>query len=168
MKNKINTLIFLVLPAFVWLVSCQKLNENYAADVKLEIQTSMMNVKKAYEDFPKTLDSEKLLRYFTSDFSGVKDGESLTLKDVDRSFDYMAEQIKRNEIGGVSFKVSELNIHPISVNLGWMTYQEERKFADMGKSQVRLNNMKGKCTALVRKEKEVWLIFHEHCSTEKL
>lgn len=167
MKNKNNILMFLLLPAFVWVVSCQKMNENHAADLKLEIQTSMMNVKKAFEDFPKTLDGKEIMRYLASDFSGLKDGESLNLQELDRSFDYMAEQIKRNEIDGVSFKVSEINIHPISMDLGWLTYQVEGKFAEIGKREVRLNNLRGKCTALVRKEKDVWLIFHEHCSTIK-
>ncbi len=166
-KNKFNVLIFLPFTAFFLFVGWHPVKESYVPEVKKEIQNSMINAIKAYEEFPKTLDSHGFLMYFAADFSGVMDGENVTLKDVDRSLDYMAEQIKRGEVGGISFKISDLNIYTISADLGWLTYQDERKFADVRKSEVRIHHMKSKCTALVRKEKGSWLIYHEHCSTHK-
>lgn len=162
MRIKIRTVIFPLITSLVGLVSCQELGNNNTARVKAEIEASVQQASKAFEEFPKSLDRAGLLKHFAADYSGVKDGKSETLKDLEKSFDDLAEQIKLGESIGISYKVTDLNIQPFTERLALMTYQDETK---LGRGGVLLRDIKVKCSTLVKKEGETWLVFHEHCST---
>ena len=76
--------------------------------------------------------------------------------------DEFAERIKLGEPIGFSSNTTNLNIHPITDRVAWLTYQDETK---VGRGGMLVNEIKSKCSALVRKKEETWVIFHEHCST---
>ena len=162
MMMKMHTVIFMLITSLVGLVGCQELGDNDTSRVKAEIEASVKQASKAWEEFPKSLDRSRLLKQYAADYSGVKDGVSETLKDLEKTFDDLAEQIKLGDAIGISYKITELNIHPFTGRLAWMTYQDETK---LGRGGVLLRDIKNTCSTLVRKEWETWLVFHEHCST---
>ena len=162
MMMKMHTVIFMLITSLVGLVGCQELGDNDTSRVKAEIEASVKQASKAWEEFPKSLDRSRLLKQYAADYSGVKDGVSETLKDLEKTFDDLAEQIKLGDAIGISYKITELNIHPFTGRLAWMTYQDETK---LGRGGVLLRDIKNTCSTLVRKEGETWLVFHEHCST---
>ena len=159
MRMRMRTVIIILTTS---LVGCQQLGDNDTSRVKTEIEASVNQASKAWEEFPKSLDRASLLKHYAADYSGVKDGTSETLKDLEKSFDDLAEQIKLGDAIGISYKIAELNIHPLTSRLAWMTYQDETK---LGRGGALLRDIKSKCSTLVRKEAETWLVFHEHCST---
>lgn len=144
------------------LSGCQELFDKDAPQIKAEIQTSVEQVSKAYENFPKTLDRTSILKHYASDYSGVKDGATETIKDLEKMFDDLAEQVKLGDPIGASYKIMDLKIEALSSRVAWMTYQDETKW---GRSGVVLRDIKARCSSLVRKEGDRWLVFHEHCST---
>ena len=157
-----HTVIFMLITSLLGLVGCQELGDNDTSRVKAEIEASVKQASKAWEEFPKSLDRSRLLKQYAADYSGVKDGVSETLKDLEKTFDDLAEQIKLGDAIGISYKITELNIRPFTGRLAWMTYQDETK---LGRGGVLLRDIKNTCSTLVRKEGETWLVFHEHCST---
>lgn len=162
MRMKTHTVSFMLITSLLGLIGCQELGDKDTSRVKTEIEASVKQASKDWEEFPKSLDRTRLLKHYTADYSGVKDGVSETLKDLEKSFDDLAEKIKLGSAIGISYKITELNIQPFTGRLALMTYQDETK---VGQGGVLLHDTKTKCSTLVRKEGETWLVFHEHCST---
>lgn len=162
MRMKTHTVIFLLITSLLGLIGCQELGDKDTARVKAEIEASVKHASKGWEDFPKSLDRPRLLKYYAADYSGVKDGASETLKDLEKWLDDLAEEIKLGSAIGISDKVTELNIQPFTGRLALLTYQDETK---VGQGGVVRSDIKANCSALVRKEGATWQVFHEHCST---
>lgn len=159
-----RTVIIILTTSLVGLVGCQQLGDNDTSHVKTEIEASVNQASKAWEEFPKSLDRASLLKHYAADYSGVKDGVGETRKDLEESFDELAEKIKLGDSIGISYKITELTIQPFTGRIAWITYNDETK---LGRSGFLLSDTKTICSTLVRKEGEVWLVFHEHCSTVK-
>ncbi len=159
---KLYTLILMLIASLVGISGCQNLSDNDTARIKAEIEASVKQASKDWEEFPKSLDRARLLKYYAMDYAGAKDGSRETLKDLEKSFDDLAEQIKLGDAIGISYKVTELNIRPFTDRIALLTYQDETK---IGRGGMLLRDVKTTCSTLVRKEGETWVVFHEHCST---
>lgn len=128
------------------------------------IGTTLNNIANAGSQFSKTKDSVSILRFYTQDYVGIKDGKSETVKDQETYLAEVLDQINLGEPIGISSKV--MNIKPsVAGKLGWATYEYEHKVVRSGVLQ-RFSH--GLCTAIFRKEGDSWLIRHEHCSTANL
>ena len=125
------------------------------------IAATLNNVANAETQSSKTKDSVSVLRFYTEDFAGIKDGKSKTVKDQQKYLAEVLEQINSDEPIGISSKVT--NIKPSATGrLGWATYEYEYKIIRSGLIQ---RFSQGVCTAIFRKQGDSWLIRHEHCST---
>lgn len=157
-----RTIVLMLTISLFGLAGCQEIGDKDTARVKAEVEATMQQASKAWEDFPKSLDRTLLLKHYAADYSGVKDGTNETLKDLEKSFDDLAERIKLGSAIGISYTITDLKIQPFTGHLALLTYQDQTK---MGQGGVLLNDTKTKCSTLVRKDRETWLVFHEHCST---
>lgn len=85
----------------------------------------------AESQFYKTKDSVSILRFYTQDYAGIKDGQPKTVKDQEK---YLAEVLDRINLGeaiGISFKV--MNIKPsVAGSLEWATFEYEYKIVKSG------------------------------------
>src|SRR4026207_2262858 len=117
MKMQMPIFIFTLITPFLGLIGCQGLDDQATARVRAEIEVSVQQASKAWEEFPKSLDRARLLKYYAPDYSGVMDGASQSLKDLENSFDDLAEKIKLGSAIGISYKVTELNIQPFTEHL---------------------------------------------------
>ena len=125
------------------------------------IVTMLNNVANAESQFSKTKDSVSILRFYTQDYAGIKDGKSQTVKEKEKYLAEVLERINSDEPIGISSKV--LNIEPsVTGRLGWGTYEYEYKVIRSG---VLQRFSQGLCTAIFRKQGDSWLIRYEHCST---
>jgi ketosteroid isomerase-like protein len=125
------------------------------------IVATLTNVANAESQFSKTKDSASILRFYTQDYAGVKDGRSQTVKDQETYLAEMLDQVNLGEPISISSKV--MNIKPsVAGRLGWATYEYEYK---VGRSGVLQQVSQGQCTAIFKKQADSWLIRHEHCST---
>jgi len=138
--------------------------QNARGDVITEdeglIVATLNNVANAESQFSNTKDSASVLRFYTEDYAGIKDGKSETVKDQKKYLAEVLGQIHSDEPISISSKV--LNIKPSAIGrLGWATYEYEYKVI---KSGVLQRFSQGLCTAIFRKQGDSWLIRHEHCS----
>jgi len=125
------------------------------------IAATLNDVANAETQLSKTKDSASVLRFYTEDYAGIKDGKSETVKDSEKYLAKVLERINSDEPIGISSKV--LNINPsVTGRLGWATYEYEYKIIRSG---VLQRFSQGLCTAIFRKQGDSWLIRHEHCST---
>jgi len=161
MKMKVYTIVFMVTTSMLALASAPTLASNEISSAKGEIEDTVKEAHKAFEDFTKTLDSTEYLKYYASDYSGTNNGKTETRKDLVKMANKLAEQIKLRDPGQVSVKITDFNIHPITEHVAWLTYQTETKLEGGG----TFIGASSECSTLVRKEGGTWLIFHEHCST---
>jgi ketosteroid isomerase-like protein len=159
MKLDIKIISFLVF-SFIAFVSCQVLASTNSG-IQAEIENAVKEATKAWEDFPRTLDSNAYLKFFASDYSGVNDGKSQTIKDLERDLEELKERIKLGEPIGFSNKITDMEIQPLTDRVAWLTYQVETK---VGRGGMVIEEIQSKCSTLVRKKEETWLVFHEHCS----
>lgn len=129
------------------------------------IVTTLNEVANAESQFSKTKDAASILRFYTQDYAGIKDGKSETVKDQKKYLAEVLGQINSDEPIGISSKV--MNIKPsVAGRFGWATYEYEYKVGRSGgRSGVLQEVSQGLCTAIFRKEGDSWLIRHEHCST---
>lgn len=157
-----RTVVLMLTISLLGMAGCQELADKDTARGKAEIEATVQQASKAWEEFPKSLDRTLLLRHYATDYSGVTDGANENLKDIEKSFDNLAERIKLGSAIGISYTITDLNIQLFTARLALLTYQDETK---MGQGGVLLSDTKTKCSTLVRKDGEAWLVFHEHCST---
>jgi ketosteroid isomerase-like protein len=125
------------------------------------IVTTLNNVANAESQFSKTKDSPSILRFYTQDYAGVKDGRSQTLKDQETYLAEVLTRINSDEPIGILSRVMNIKAN-VAGTFGWATYEHEYKVVRSGVLQ-RLSQ--GPCTAVFRKEGNSWLIRHQHCST---
>jgi ketosteroid isomerase-like protein len=161
-EMKTPTVVLMLITSLLGLIGCQELGDKDTSRVKAEIEASVKQASKDWEEYPKSLDRPRLLKHYAVDYSGVNDGARVTLKDLEKWLDDLAEEIKLGSAIGISDKVTELNIQPFTGRLALLTYQDETK---VGQGGVLRSDIKANCSTLVRKEGETWLVFHEHCST---
>ncbi|HXX74752.1 MAG TPA: nuclear transport factor 2 family protein [Nitrospiraceae bacterium] len=113
-------------------------------------------------EFPKTKDSQSILRFYSRGYAGINNGKSESLKDIEKYLSDLIERINRGEPIGVSAKVSNIKTS-VTGPSGWATYDYDYK---VGRGGVVLQAEQGKCTTIFRKQGDSWLIQHDHCSTE--
>lgn len=151
---------------FALTISCneigqQQLFQDQSVQGKAAIERSLGDISKALTDFPRTRDKKSVLRFLHKDYVGIRDGEAETIKDLDKYFSGILEQINLGDPIGISYKISNMSVHA-SGAVGWATYDDEYK---LGRGGVVLEEHRGKCTDIYVKEGVEWRIKHEHCST---
>ena len=73
---------------------------------KIIVETANANTQ-----FPKTKDPQSILRFFAQDYSGIDNGKSESLKDMEKSLSDVLERINLGDPIGISSKVA--NIKPM-------------------------------------------------------
>ena len=81
---KTYTASVLLVTALLVLIGCQGLSDKDRARVKAEIETSVNQASKDWEEFPKSLDRPRLMKYYTADYVGVNDSVRATHKDLEK------------------------------------------------------------------------------------
>jgi ketosteroid isomerase-like protein len=127
------------------------------------IEKTIIDLASVNTQFPKTKDSQSILRFYSKDYAGINNGKSDSLKDVEKYLSDLVDRINLGEPIGISAKVANIQASVTGVS-GWATYEYEYK---LGRGGVVLQMDQGKCTAIFKKQGDSWLIRHEHCSTER-
>ena len=139
----------------------QNANGDEVTQEEGRIVTTLNDVANAESQFSKTKQATSILRFYTEDYVGIKDGKLETVKDQEQYLAAVLDKINSDEPIGIVSKV--MNIKPsIAEGLGWATYEYEYKIVRSG---VLQRFSQGLCTAIFRKQDDSWLIRHEHCST---
>jgi len=125
------------------------------------IAATLNDLANAESQFSKTKDATSVLRFYTEDYFGMKDGKLETGRGQKKYLAEVLAQVNSDEPIDISSKF--MNIKPsVSERLGWATYEYEYK---VRRSGVLQRFSQGLCTAIFRKQGDSWLLRHEHCST---
>ena len=128
----------------------------------IAIENSISNLAKSMTDFPQTKDKQSVLKFATKDYVGIQDGEDANSKETEKYLSDLLERINLGEPIGISYHVTNINTHTSGIT-AWATYDFSYK---LGSGGVPLEQMEGKCTAVLKKESDIWLFQHEHCSSD--
>jgi ketosteroid isomerase-like protein len=134
-----------------------------AAGDEEAIEQLLLAEAKSSATFAETREKQAVLKLYTSDFSGVQDGEEETRDSIEKwlsDYGSALEQGKRVHFLGA---ISHLNTH-IAGSTAWATYDYVFQAIKNGELDAQEH---GKCTSILRKESSGWLIRHEHCSKTK-
>ena len=126
------------------------------------IEKAITDLAKSLTDFPKTRDKQSVLKFATKDYVGIQSGQEANPKEIDEYLSALLERINLGEPIGISQQVTNINTH-VSGNTAWATYDFTYK---LGRGGMPLEGFEGKCTAILRRESDVWLFQHEHCSSQ--
>ena len=126
------------------------------------IEKTINDLAKSITDFPKTRDKQSVLRFATKNYVGIQNGEDANVKETAKNLSGLLERINLGEPIGISYQVTNINTHASDAT-AWATYDFSYKLGSCG---TPLEQMEGKCTAILKKESDVWLFQHEHCSSE--
>lgn len=127
------------------------------------IEQVLLTEAKSSATFAETRDAQAVLKLYTTDYSGVQDGEEETLDSIEK---WLSEYGAALEQGSrVHFLAAVSNLKTaISGSTAWATYDYVFQAIKNGELD---GQEQGKCTSILRKESLAWLIRHEHCSKTK-
>jgi ketosteroid isomerase-like protein len=133
-----------------------------AGQEETTIGKTILDMAKSMTDFPRTREIQSVLKFYTKDYDSISDGKLLSINEIEKLLLDMEEQINLGNPVGISYKVTNIKVEA-SGNIGWATYDYLLKTGAGG--QVMMEEQ-GNCTGIYKKKGTVWLIRHEHCSTQ--
>ena len=136
---------------------------SWAAGDEEAIEQVLVAEAKSAATFAETRDKQAVLKLYTTDYSGVQDGEAETRDSIEK---WLSEYGAALEQGSrVHFLAAVSNLKTaISGATAWATYDYVFQAIKNGELDAQ---EQGKCTSILRKESSGWLIRHEHCSKTK-
>ena len=127
------------------------------------IEQVLLAEAKSSATFAETRDKQAVLKLYTTDFSGVQDGEAETRDTIEQWLSDYGSALEQGSRVHFLGTVSNLSTH-ISGPTAWTTYDYVFQAIKNGELDAQEH---GKCTSILRKERLDWLIRHEHCSKTK-
>ena len=118
---------------------------------------------KSSATFAETRDKQTVLKLYTTDYSGVQDGETETRETIEKWLSEYGSALEQGTRVHFLGAVSNLSTH-ISGPTAWATY--DYVFQAIRNGELDAQD-RGRCTSVLRKEPSGWLIQHEHCSKTK-
>ncbi|HKR80259.1 MAG TPA: nuclear transport factor 2 family protein [Nitrospira sp.] len=127
------------------------------------IERVLLAEAKSSATFVESRDKQAVLKLYTSDYSGVEDGEAESRDSIERWLSEYGSALEQGSRVHFLGAVSNLNTH-ISGSTAWSTYDYVFQAIKNGEFDAQ---DQGKCTSILRKESAGWLIRHQHCSKTK-
>jgi ketosteroid isomerase-like protein len=134
-----------------------------AAGDEEAIEQVLLAEAKSSATFVETRDKQAVLKLYTTDYSGVQDGEEESRDSIEKWLTEYGSALEQGSRVHFLGTVSNLATH-ISGPTAWATYDYVFQAIKNGELDAQEH---GKCTSVLRKEHSSWLIRHEHCSKTK-
>lgn len=127
------------------------------------VERVLLAEAKSSATFAETRDKQAVLKLYTTDYSGVQDGEAETRESIEKWLSEYGSALEKGTRVHFLGAVSNLSTH-ISGPTAWATYDYVFQAIKNGELQ---GQERGICTSILHKESSGWLIRHEHCSKTK-
>lgn len=127
------------------------------------VERVLLAEAKSSATFAESRDKQTVLKLYTTDYSGVQDGETETRETIEKWLSEYGSALEQGTRVHFLGAVSNLSTH-ISGPTAWATYDYVFQAIRNGELDAQ---ERGKCTSILRKESSSWLIRHEHCSKTK-
>ncbi len=124
------------------------------------VERVLLAEAKSSATFAEIRDAQAVLKLYTSDYSGVQDGEAETRESIEKWLSEYGSALDQGSRVHFLGAVSNLSTH-IAGSTAWATY--DYVFQAIRNGELDAQD-RGKCTSILRKEHSDWLIQHEHCS----
>lgn len=127
------------------------------------VEKVLLAEAKSSATFAESRDKQTVLKLYTTDYSGVQDGETETRETIEKWLSEYGSALEQGTRVHFLGAVSNLSTH-IFGPTAWATYDYVFQAIRNGELDAQ---ERGKCTSILRKESSSWLIRHEHCSKTK-
>jgi ketosteroid isomerase-like protein len=127
------------------------------------IERVLLAEAKSSATFAETRDKDSVLKLYTTDYSGVQDGEAETRETIEKWLSEYGSALEQGARVHFLGAISNLSTQ-ISGSTAWAAYDYVFQAIKNGELNAQ---ERGKCTSILRKEDLGWLIRHEHCSKTK-
>lgn len=127
------------------------------------VERVLLAEAKSSATFAETRDKQAVLKLYTTDYSGVQDGEAETLESIEKWLSEYGSALEQGTRVHFLGAVSNLSTHILG-STAWATYDYVFQAIKNGELQ---GQERGICTSILHKESSGWLIRHEHCSKTK-
>jgi ketosteroid isomerase-like protein len=127
------------------------------------VERVLLAEAKSSATFAETRDKQAVLKLYTSDYSGVQDGETETRETIEKWLSEYGSALDQGSRVHFLGALANLNAR-IAGATAWATY--DYVFQAIRNGELDAQD-RGKCTTVLRKEGDGWLIQHEHCSKAK-
>lgn len=127
------------------------------------VERVLLAEAKSSATFAETRDKQAVLKLYTTDYSGVQDGEAETRESIEKWLSEYGSALEQGTRVHFLGAVSNLSTH-ISGPTAWATYDYVFQAIKNGELE---GQERGICTSILHKEGSGWLIRHEHCSKTK-
>lgn len=127
------------------------------------VERVLLAEAKSSATFAETRDKRAVLQLYTTDYSGVQDGEAETRESIEKWLSEYGSALEQGTRVHFLGAVSNLSTH-ISGSTAWATYDYVFQAIKNGELE---GQERGICTSILHKESSGWLIRHEHCSKTK-
>jgi ketosteroid isomerase-like protein len=148
---------FLLIASIAWGTSA------WAGADEEAVERVLLAEAKSSATFAETKDKQAVLKLYTSDYSGVQDGETETRETIEKWLSEYGSALDQGSRVHFLGALSNLSTH-IAGETAWATY--DYVFQAIRNGELDAQD-RGKCTTVLRKEGDGWLIQHEHCSKTK-
>jgi hypothetical protein len=90
------------------------------------IEKTLNDLATVNTQFPKTKDPQSILRFYSQDYAGINNGQSESLKDIEKYLSELNDRINLGEPIGISSKVANIKTNVTGAS-GWATFEFEYK-----------------------------------------
>lgn len=153
-----------IVPSIIACLLLLPLSFSVAAQEEDGIEKIITGEAKALSDFPRTRDKQSVLKFYAKNYIGIQDGKLQTLETTESWLSDLNKQLKLGKPLGIVAEVKDIKVHMFGT-IGWATFQYEFKVGEAGNV---IQQEKGMCTSIHRRVSDLWLIDHDHCSSEPM
>lgn len=140
------------------LSACSKSERNNTTE---EVTNLLSKYSESISNYPKTLDIQSIFGIYDPAATIFLNGVEIDNNASKLEFEKLKEEINLGGKIGLSSRISNINIQELSDNYVMALYDSEIK---LGTAGIIDSEVKQKCTVLLEKNKQSWLVTHEHCS----
>ncbi len=125
------------------------------------VEKAIQGLARALSAFPRTLDTDSVLDFYAPDFTGVDNGEDVSVRDEEDFLLDLADQVRQGNTVRVLCTASNVEVH-VASTVAFATYDYLLRF---GLGDEVLDESDGRCTSIYQKTGNAWKLRHEHCSS---
>lgn len=140
------------------LSACSKSESN---DTTQAVENLLSKYSESISNYPKTLDIQSIFGIYDPAATIFLNGVEIDNNASKMEFEKLKEDINLGGQIGLSSKISNIKVQELSDNYVMALYDSEIK---LGTAGIIDSEVKQKCTVLLKKNEQNWLVTHEHCS----
>jgi ketosteroid isomerase-like protein len=134
-----------------------------ANEEEATIVRNLLDLTEAMNNIRASSNAQSVLKFYAQEYWGIENGKAMRLKDLQKDLDEETQRMYFVEPPPKKYAVKKIKVEA-SNQLAWLAF--DYSFIE-GVPNSIVRQEEGKCTMVVRKISNKWLIVHDHCSTPR-